>query len=671
MQTIHKPTAGRLKKVLLPTLIALLILIAAGAALLYWADHRQNSALIYGANMALAPYGVTVIAIDGLQTGLEQARADSVAFQRDGQTSVQHLNSVVIDYELSSLLGGNFSQLTVQSAELLLQQGSVAGDIRVTATNIVVSCTAADNCNGRADISAQTDALSLTEPEIQATALNTAGHIRFDYTAPELRLDVSPGLALSLEQFSVNEADTSILQIEQFSLLTEQAWRLDIDTEQQLLVFAAGRAHMQVPVVRNNPQAENAGLSGFELEILQLNGSYNLATDDNPVTWGDRLTVQATLEATGIYTTLQPFNLWSYRWPLTVQWDAAQNLRLAIDALTLDKKIAGLTLQQNFNDGTGSVQMQTGDLVFSGSADALSTLISPLPLDADLVSGQLSVSSNIGWQMPADSTTAGAGISAWSPGGSLSIRAQNLAGVIDETVFTGLSTSAEFRLQSDLSLASPGMTNLQLQSLDPGFPLNNINTRFQLDTTNTQLALESLSFDMFGGRIDTDPFTVNFSNNNNSPEFGERFDLRVDALDISQVLSLSAYDAVSATGRLSGILPIRLQGLKPVIEGGQLQASPPGGSIRYSAGNAASGNQSLDLVYQALAHYRYETLTAAVTYNETGELTLEMQLQGVSPELNGGQRINLNLNISDNIPALLQSLQAAQSITDRLEELLE
>jgi hypothetical protein len=29
------------------------------------------------------------------------------------------------------------------------------------------------------------------------------------------------------------------------------------------------------------------------------------------------------------------------------------------------------------------------------------------------------------------------------------------------------------------------------------------------------------------------------------------------------------------------------------------------------------------------------------------------------------------LNISDNIPALLQSLQAAQGITDRLEELLQ
>jgi len=60
-----------------------------------------------------------------------------------------------------------------------------------------------------------------------------------------------------------------------------------------------------------------------------------------------------------------------------------------------------------------------------------------------------------------------------------------------------------------------------------------------------------------------------------------------------------------------------------------------------------------------------------VNYRDTGELELGINLQGVSPELNQGQRINLNLNISDNIPALLNSLQAARSITDTLERALE
>ena len=37
----------------------------------------------------------------------------------------------------------------------------------------------------------------------------------------------------------------------------------------------------------------------------------------------------------------------------------------------------------------------------------------------------------------------------------------------------------------------------------------------------------------------------------------------------------------------------------------------------------------------------------------------------------GGQRINLNLNINDNVPALLQSLQAARSVSDSIQARLD
>ena len=136
-------------------------------------------------------------------------------------------------------------------------------------------------------------------------------------------------------------------------------------------------------------------------------------------------------------------------------------------------------------------------------------------------------------------------------------------------------------------------------------------------------------------------------------------------------MSLGAYQQVGATGIISGTLPVRLQGLTPLIEGGQLTASQQGGSIRYDQGSATTGNQSLDLVYQALEDYQYDTLSAGVDFDELGELVLSLQMQGQSPNVGQGQRINLNLNISDNLPALLQSLQAADNITERLQDVLE
>ena len=50
---------------------------------------------------------------------------------------------------------------------------------------------------------------------------------------------------------------------------------------------------------------------------------------------------------------------------------------------------------------------------------------------------------------------------------------------------------------------------------------------------------------------------------------------------------------------------------------------------------------------------------------------MEVQLQGFNPDMNGGQPINLNVNITDNIPTLLKSLRASSVITDALKTSLE
>jgi hypothetical protein len=176
---------------------------------------------------------------------------------------------------------------------------------------------------------------------------------------------------------------------------------------------------------------------------------------------------------------------------------------------------------------------------------------------------------------------------------------------------------------------------------------------------------------VFGGTASTDSVFIELPDEDATAVPGDIFIVDINAIDVAQVLSLSAYRQVGATGIISGSLPVRLKGLTPLIEGGQLSASAQGGSIRYDQGQGASGNQNLDLVYQALEHYQYDSLSAGVDFDALGELSLSLQMQGQSPNVGQGQRINLNLNISDNIPALLQSLQAADNIAERLQDLLE
>lgn len=672
MQTLstRQPSASRLKRVLLTLLVIILVLIMAAAGALYWTYQRQSATLIRGANLLLSSYGITVLAINGLQTGLQRAQADSIEFLIDDQPAVQHLHSLTLDYELPALLQGQFQQLQVRNAALQLAPPGVNSNVLVDINDITVRCLAADDCSGTAALEVVMDALTMSAPEIGASGLSAAARLDFEYKGPALRLNIPSGLQLTLEQAQMTAEDATALQIEQLSLLSNQTWRLDFDTEQQLLVFSGGQTQIKAPVLRTDADTNNAGLSGLEVNIARLNGSYQLSAEDPAPSWMDRLSTQMGLEISHIYTTLQPFNLWSYRWPVSVQWHAEHHLQLAAEAVTGNNTLARLHLEQNFNTRHGVLQLQTEPLLFSAT-ESLATLLSPLPLNADLVNGQLEIASNIQWQMPAADAAAETGVSNWSPSGYLSVRADNLAGVINEAAFAGLNTAAQFDVQNDLSLISNVPIAVQIGTLNPGFPLENINTELELNTASGELQLAALRFNMFGGTLESDPFAIQLQPVENNTAYGDSFQLRIDNLDISQVLRLSAYDAVSATGLVNGTLPIRLHGFNPVVENGRLHAIPPGGEIRYHSGDIASGNQSLDLVYQALEHYRYELLSANVEYTEAGELTLEMQLQGESPQLNGGQRINLNLNISDNIPALLQSLQAAQSITDRLEELLQ
>jgi hypothetical protein len=87
------------------------------------------------------------------------------------------------------------------------------------------------------------------------------------------------------------------------------------------------------------------------------------------------------------------------------------------------------------------------------------------------------------------------------------------------------------------------------------------------------------------------------------------------------------------------------------------------------------GNQAMDVVVQALQNFHYSALSSTVDYDETGKLTLGLRREGKNPEIRGGQPVILNVNLEDDIPALLTSLQLSgrvnEAVTERVRELLQ
>lgn len=68
-------------------------------------------------------------------------------------------------------------------------------------------------------------------------------------------------------------------------------------------------------------------------------------------------------------------------------------------------------------------------------------------------------------------------------------------------------------------------------------------------------------------------------------------------------------------------------------------------------------------------------LSSAIDYDEKGKLTLGLRLEGNNPDIRNGQPVVLNVNLEEDIPALLTSLQLSgrvnEAVTERVRERLQ
>ena len=80
----------------------------------------------------------------------------------------------------------------------------------------------------------------------------------------------------------------------------------------------------------------------------------------------------------------------------------------------------------------------------------------------------------------------------------------------------------------------------------------------------------------------------------------------------------------------------------------------------------AKTNSNMKLVFDALENFQYTVLSSTITYDTSGKLNLGLKLQGSNPNLQQGRAINLNVNLEEDLPALITSLQ----LTNKLNEVI-
>jgi hypothetical protein len=252
----------------------------------------------------------------------------------------------------------------------------------------------------------------------------------------------------------------------------------------------------------------------------------------------------------------------------------------------------------------------------------------------------------------------------------------DVSGTWDRTAWRTMNGTVDVALESDRLQVST--SQLTLGEVNPGIPVGPIIFAGDYRASVKQLAAGRLTLTQanagaLGGQLSIAPGSWNFA------AVPVTVPLELDSLSLSQLLLVYPAEGLAGTGILSGTIPLVVDPATGVrVERGRMGALEPGGQLQLSAERLRAlgqKNKTMELVSKALENFRYSALSSDIDYDENGTLILGLHLKGNSPEVGDGRAVVLNINIEENIPALLTSLQLSGRVTDavaeRVEKLLE
>ncbi len=243
----------------------------------------------------------------------------------------------------------------------------------------------------------------------------------------------------------------------------------------------------------------------------------------------------------------------------------------------------------------------------------------------------------------------------------LALKVANATGRYDVYQASGIGGELTFSA-SDISDGETWRLHpspVRLQHIDVGVPVRDLSLQLAWSGDNAEVADASAS--LLGGQAAATDFVYDLAQGNAT------LTLALQNLDLAAVLALEGDDII-ASGRLNGTLPVTIADNKVSVSGGSVAAAPPGGTIQLKPSiSGPSGQPGLDFALLALKDFKYSELDANIDYAENGDLQLAVHLKGRNPAVERGRPIHYNLNISENVPVLLQSLRLKDQLTERIE----
>ncbi|MGM0428899.1 MAG: intermembrane phospholipid transport protein YdbH family protein [Pseudomonadota bacterium] len=234
---------------------------------------------------------------------------------------------------------------------------------------------------------------------------------------------------------------------------------------------------------------------------------------------------------------------------------------------------------------------------------------------------------------------------------------------------SAVDSSLNFKFKANNEQLTVNNAQLHIGSVQQGFALGPVTAEFGVHVpfeslTQSTLDLTRHTIKGLGGDI---------SIPNQSYSIATSFALPVvfEKISLGELMRQYPSNKVSIDGNVSGTIPVHWNSKQFTVEQGYLTALAPGGHLQVDSSalvSVAGNNPSLRTLAGVLSNFYYQQLSTVIDYNQNGKLTLAVQLKGSNPEVEDGRPVELNVNLEEDLPALMKGLTLSNSLNEAIRK---
>jgi hypothetical protein len=223
--------------------------------------------------------------------------------------------------------------------------------------------------------------------------------------------------------------------------------------------------------------------------------------------------------------------------------------------------------------------------------------------------------------------------------------------------------NATLNLNDLMSLSSSPAQTITIRRIDPGFPMESLVAAYQIKDSPPRIVLDKAQLFTIGGIISLAPTTIDLASTRND------FVILVDNIDLAVLFNLLQVEGLTGDGRLTGSIPITLEGNQVAIRNSHLAAETPG-MLHFQSPKApqmlANAGKEMDLLLKALQNFHYAELSLELNKSTAHDMVATLSLLGNNPNVKEGQMFRLNINLESNIGKILETISQGYTLSNEV-----